>query len=158
MTSNQNELEHYGVLGMRWGVRKDPDRAYEKAGAKLAKLDKKSSITQLKGAAREQVASKKQRRASSAMLFQKTKAKAASRATRRALKNYQRAQELQVKAYRWNEQMKKAFANTKVSNLNPDYVDLGEKYSKMTLDSIMKQNVSVNSLMNIDDYYRRMSR
>lgn len=158
MTSNQNELEHYGVLGMRWGVRKDPDRAYEKAGSKLAKLDKKSNLIQLKGAAKEQKATKKQRKASSAMLFQKSKAKSASKATRKALKTYQKAQELQVKAYRWNEQMKKAFSNTKVSNLNPDYVALGEKYSKMTLDSIMKQNVSVNSLMNIDDYYRRMAR
>lgn len=158
MTSNPNELEHYGVLGMRWGVRKDPDSAYEKAGAKLSALDKKAGITQLKGAAKEQRASKKQRRASSAFLFPKMKARSASRATRRALKTYQRSQELQVKAYRWNEQMKKAFSNVKVSKLNPDYVFLGEKYSKMTLDSIMKENVSVNALMNIDDYYRRMSR
>lgn len=153
-----NELEHYGVLGMKWGVRKDPDRAYEKAGQKLSKIDRKANTFSIKGAAREQVAAKKQRRASGALLFPKTKAKAASRATRRALKTYQRSQEQQIKAYRWNEQMKKAFKDVKVSNLNPKYVSLGEKYSKMTLDSIMNNNVSVNSLMNIDEYYRRMSR
>lgn len=42
--------------------------------------------------------------------------------------------------------------------MNPKYVSLGEKYAKKSLDDIMKNNVSVNSIMNIDEYYRRMSR
>jgi len=88
-------------------------------------------------------------------LFKKHKARKASNATRKALKQYQKSQEKQIKAYRWNEEMKKAFANTKVSNMDKKYVDLGNKYSKLSLDRIMKNNVSVNSLMNIDDYYRR---
>lgn len=150
-------LEHYGVLGMKWGVRKDPDRAYEKAGTKLTKLDKKVEKLNLKGAKREQKAVKKQRKASSAILFSKAKARRASRSTRRALKSYQRAQEKQIKAYRWNEQMKNTFKGVKIKNLNQDYVKLGEKYSKMTIDTIMQNNVSVNSLMSIDDYYRRRS-
>lgn len=150
-------LEHYGVLGMKWGVRKDPDRAYEKAGSKLRKLDRKVNKLNLKGSKREQKAVKKQRKASSAIIFPKSKARRASKATRKALKSYQKAQEKQIKAYRWNEEMKNAFKGTKVKNLNRDYVKLGEKYSKMSLDSIMKNNVSVNSLMSIDDYYRRRS-
>lgn len=150
-------LEHYGVIGMKWGVRKDPERAYEKAGTKLTKLDKKVEKLNLKGAKREQKAVKKQRKASSAILFPKTKARRASRSTRKALKSYQRAQEKQIKAYRWNEEMKSAFKNVKVKNLNQNYVKLGEKYSKMTIDTIMQNNVSVNSLMSIDDYYRRRS-
>ena len=35
----QSELRHYGVLGMKWGIRKDPHAAYEKASAKKRKLD-----------------------------------------------------------------------------------------------------------------------
>ena len=34
-----NELHHYGVLGMKWGVHKNPQRAYEKAVAKQTKLN-----------------------------------------------------------------------------------------------------------------------
>lgn len=150
-------LEHYGVLGMKWGVRKDPDRAYERAGAKLTKLDRKVDKLNLKGSKREQKAVKKQRKASSAILFPRYKARRASKATRKALKRYQKAQEKQIKAYRWNEEMKRAFKGVKVKNLNQDYVKLGEKYSKLSLDTIMKNNLSVNALMNIDEYYRRRS-
>lgn len=94
-------LEHYGVLGMKWGVRKNPDKAYAKAGRKLERLDTKVSKLSAKGAKREQKSLKKQRRASSALIFQKLKAKSASRATRKALKLYQKSQEVEVKAYRW---------------------------------------------------------
>lgn len=35
---NENELMHYGVLGMKWGVRKDPSKTYAKVARKLNKL------------------------------------------------------------------------------------------------------------------------
>lgn len=152
---SNDDLEHYGVLGMKWGIRKDANKAYSKAGAKLEKLNKKVVKLSNKAAKKEQKALKKQRKASSAILFQKTKAKRASKATRKALKVYQKAQEKEVKAYRWNESMKKVFSGITVSNADQKYIELRQKYANRTIDDIMRNNVSVNSMMNIDDYYRK---
>ena len=40
-------LEHYGVLGMKWGHHKNPQAAFTKAAAKLDKLQKNTSEKEL---------------------------------------------------------------------------------------------------------------
>lgn len=37
LENEQNELQHYGVLGMKWGVRKNPSKAYARAVKKKEK-------------------------------------------------------------------------------------------------------------------------
>lgn len=179
---NDNEIEHFGIKGMKWGIRRYQNsdgtltdagkkrygteekfqehisKKYNKAGAKLERLDNKVTKLSNKGVLKEQKAIKKQRKASSALLFQKSKAKQASKATKRALKAYQKSQEAEIKAYRWNEKMQSKFKDVKISNADSKYISLGEKYAKNSIDNIMKNNVSVNSIMSIDEYYRNMSR
>lgn len=41
-------LSHYGVLGMKWGVRHSPSRAYKKASKKASKLQKKADTANQK--------------------------------------------------------------------------------------------------------------
>lgn len=41
-------LAHYGVLGMKWGVRHDPQKAYSKASKKRAHLNALASKKQAK--------------------------------------------------------------------------------------------------------------
>lgn len=45
---NNNYLIHYGVLGMKWGVRKDPQKAFSKAQKKYEKIRSKSSSLKAK--------------------------------------------------------------------------------------------------------------
>lgn len=72
---DQNTLQHYGKLGMKWGVRHSPAVAYAKAVKRKTKLQKKATSARLKagnrthfhltgfGMARERNAVRKARKA-----------------------------------------------------------------------------------------------
>lgn len=71
MYEEQNALKHYGVLGMKWGVRKDPSKAYSKAVKKKNKLETKAAKTNLKAAKARMSATKKMAKARNEKQYQK---------------------------------------------------------------------------------------
>lgn len=119
MKRSQSELKHYGVLGMKWGVRRGhTQQAYAKASKKLERLDRKASKSLAK--ARKHVV--------------KADTKWYGRDVHRdlATKNKRKAMKRMRKAEKWVKSMEKTFKNTDVK-MTKEQIDIGKKYAA-TLD------------------------
>ena len=116
-----SELYHYGVLGMKWGIRRgNTTKAYAKASKKLTKLDKK--VDKAEALARKR---KGQADAAAASFFSTKKGMA--KAETRAKKASAKAAIRNRKAERWYKSMEKAFADTGIS-MTKEQVAMGKRY------------------------------
>lgn len=111
---SSEEFQHYGVLGMKWGVRKDASRAYGKAVKKKQKLEKKAVNKNLKSAKLRSKALKKEVRATNERQYQKAR-KLEFKANKLSLQSAK----LQKKGLKWVKAMDKTFKNYKVEQ-GPD--------------------------------------
>jgi hypothetical protein len=120
---NHNYLAHYGVLGMKWGVRRNASKAYVKAVKKQRKIEDKASKLQVKSA-------KKQLKATKKMANSTTKAgmmkglKLQAQANKLNLKSAK----LQRKAINWVNQMNKTFAGYDVERVPATQVARGKNF------------------------------
>lgn len=137
-------LEHYGVLGMKWGVRKDPDRAYERASKKLKKLDTQLTSRRTRQSRIEYRFNKKNNRLSRKVARARTENQQikAFKRYRRAIrplenKKYRairRADKTLKKAERWAKEMESTFKNVELSNVDPEISELGRRYLQMSFE------------------------
>lgn len=155
---SMESLEHYGVKGMRWGIHKDPQRAYERANKKLTALDKRATKAGAKASRKETRSLRRQQRADTAWVFPKTKAKLADWAIGRSEKARQKYVKKMSRAVSWYKEMENAFRDTKVQNLNPNYVSLGEKYSKIQVNDVMMNAQASLANKQLRMIYRQMGK
>lgn len=125
---DESYLAHYGVLGMKWGVRKNPQRAYQKASKKYDRLEKIANKSLDK-------AGKYNRRRTKYSLgnignYNEAKAK----------RSYDRAYRQTKRASKWMKSMKKEFAKQDVVSLDQDLLRRGdimiERYRNMSVKGL----------------------
>lgn len=137
----QNELMHYGVLGMKWGVRHNPKKAYTKSSSKLHKLDSKYKKAQGKA---DDSAARAERKAGSFFASKESVRSAINTAN----KKQSRANNIAFKASKWFKRMEKEFSKTKVVSLSKEDIAIGKRYcEQVRRNTLSRYNSQYNSML-----------
>lgn len=139
---------------MKWGVRKNPRLARDRAEKKLKKLDQKVVKAESKIGKRQAKATKAQARAQRAILFKGIKNWSAAGRTTKLAKAYMNVQRKKIAAKTWVDSMDNVFKNTKVKSMDKEAASIGKKYASMTMDEILSNSQNIDAILRTSDRYR----
>ena len=106
-----NYLEHYGVLGMKWGVRKNPTKTFQKSVKRLSKVQRKETKYRVKG---------------TKLSYKGAKRGNAKKAGKGAKLQYKAAR-YKKKGDRMLKNMQKVFGDITISDIDQNSLSTGEK-------------------------------
>ena len=121
-------LYHYGVKGMRWGIRKNPSKAFVKASKKTNRLSKRAEKAHKKSVKAIEKRTRAEKRWSGwGIQSDRGLLKATKQAARWSRKTYKRT----IEANKWLKKMRKEFSQVKVTDISDDALAKGRNYINM---------------------------